>query len=147
MSNSFVTPWTIAYQASLSIGFPRQEYWSGFPFPSPGDRPGPGIEPASSALSGGFFTTEPLKPWFCCCTWLNGPLCSEGERGVLDTSSSGGGAAVIALEQAVIPNPLSLTLRHMAEAGLSCHIPPGTLSLRNATKPSWHYSFLCPLYP
>ena len=44
---------------SLSMGFPRQEYWSGLPFPPPGDLPDPGIEPAS-ALAGGFFTTEPL---------------------------------------------------------------------------------------
>ena len=41
----FVTPWTIAHQAPLSMGFPRPEYWSGFPFPSPGDLPDPGIEP------------------------------------------------------------------------------------------------------
>ena len=41
------------------MGFPRQEYWSGLPFPSPGDLPHPGIEPVSPALAGGFFTTEP----------------------------------------------------------------------------------------
>ena len=41
------------------MGIPRQEYWSGFPFPSPGDLPDPGIEPASLALAGGFFITEP----------------------------------------------------------------------------------------
>ena len=46
----FVTPWTVAYQASLSMGFSRQEYWSGLPFLSPGDRPDPEIEPRSSAL-------------------------------------------------------------------------------------------------
>ena len=45
------------------MGFSRQEYWSGLPFPSPGDLPDPGIEPMSPALAGGFFTTEPLgKP-------------------------------------------------------------------------------------
>ena len=43
----------------MSMGFPRQEYWSGLPFPSPGDLPNPGIEPRSPALAGGFFTTEP----------------------------------------------------------------------------------------
>ena len=48
----------VAYQAPLSIGFSRQEYWSGLPFPSP-DLPNPGIEPRSPALAGGFFTTEP----------------------------------------------------------------------------------------
>ena len=41
----FVTPWTVAYQAPPPMGFSRQEYWSGLPFPSPGDLPNPGIEP------------------------------------------------------------------------------------------------------
>ena len=62
MSNSFVTPWTIACQAPLSMGFPGQEYLSGLPFRSLGDLPNPGIEPespVSPALAGGFFTTEP----------------------------------------------------------------------------------------
>ena len=57
--NSFVTPWTVAHQAPLSMGFPRQEYWSGLPFPFPGDLPNPRIELASPALAGKFFTTEP----------------------------------------------------------------------------------------
>ena len=55
----FVTPWAVAHQAPLSVRFPRQEYCSGFPFSSAGYLPGPGIEPASPALAGGFFTTEP----------------------------------------------------------------------------------------
>ena len=46
----FATPWTVAHQAPLSVGFSRQEYWSGLPFPSPGDLPNPGIEPRSPAL-------------------------------------------------------------------------------------------------
>ena len=46
----FVIPWTVAYQASPSMGFSRQEYWSGLPFPSPGDIHDPGIEPRSPAL-------------------------------------------------------------------------------------------------
>ena len=54
-------PWTVARQAPLSMGFPRQEYWSGLSFPSPGDLPDPGIKPASPALAGGLFTNEP--PW------------------------------------------------------------------------------------
>ena len=57
----FVALWAVAYQASLSMGFSRQEYWSGLPFPSPGDCPYPGIEPASlssPASAGGFFTTS-----------------------------------------------------------------------------------------
>ena len=61
----FLTLWTIAQQAALSMGFPRQEYWSGLPFPSPGDLPNPEVEPASSAWAGKFFTTELLgEP--CC---------------------------------------------------------------------------------
>ena len=50
MSDSFETPWTIAHQAPFSMGFPRQEYWSGFPFPSPGDLPNPGIKLTSPAF-------------------------------------------------------------------------------------------------
>ena len=46
----FATPWTVAHQAPLSLGFSRQEYWSGSPFPSPGDLPDPGIKPGSLAL-------------------------------------------------------------------------------------------------
>ena len=46
----FVTPWTVACQDPPSMGFSRQEYWSGLPFPSPGDLPDPGIEPRSPAL-------------------------------------------------------------------------------------------------
>ena len=54
----FVTPWTVAHQAPLSVGFFKQEYWNGLSFPSPGDLPNPGIKPTSLALSSGFFTTE-----------------------------------------------------------------------------------------
>ena len=50
VSNSFMTPWTVARQAPLSMGFSRQEYWSGLPFPPPGDLPDPGIELPSPAL-------------------------------------------------------------------------------------------------
>ena len=60
----FATPCTVAGQAPLSMGFSRQEYWSGLQFPSPRDLPDPGIEPASvisPALAGGFFTTS--APW------------------------------------------------------------------------------------
>ena len=59
MSNSFAIPWTVACQAPLSMEFPRQEYWSGLPFPSPGDLPNPGIKPVSPELTDGFFPTEP----------------------------------------------------------------------------------------
>ena len=65
MPESFATLWTIATQAPLYMGFPRQEYWSGLPFPSPGNVPDPGTKYPSPALAGGFFTTEPSgKHWF-----------------------------------------------------------------------------------
>ena len=62
MPDSFATLSTVACQAPLSMGFPKQEYWRRLPFPSPGDLPDPGIEPMSPALAGRFFTTEtPVK--------------------------------------------------------------------------------------
>ena len=60
MSDSFATPWTVA-DHTLSAEFPRQEYWSGLPFPSPEGLPDPGIKLASPALAGGFFTTKPPR--------------------------------------------------------------------------------------
>ena len=62
----FMTPWTVVFQAPLCMKFSRQEYWSGLPFPTPGDLPDPGIKPTSlvsPALAGGFFITAPCgKP-------------------------------------------------------------------------------------
>ena len=58
----FATPWAVAHQAPLPMGFFWEEYWSGLPFPHTGDLPDPGVEPASPvspALAGGFFTTVP----------------------------------------------------------------------------------------
>ena len=69
----FATPWTVAHQAPLSIGFSRQEYWTGLPCPPPGDLPNPGIQPkslVSPALAGEFFTTSP--------TWQAHILSSKG---------------------------------------------------------------------
>ena len=60
----FVTVWTVTLQAPLSMGFPRQEHWSGLPFPTLGDVLNPGIESKSPMLAGQFFTTEPPgKPY------------------------------------------------------------------------------------
>ena len=62
----FPAPWTVAHQAPMSMGFSRQEYWSGFPCPPPGDLPDPGMEPASLtalALAGEFFTTSGGEEW------------------------------------------------------------------------------------
>ena len=69
LPNSFLTTWTIAHQALLSIGFPRQEYCSGLPFPSPGDFHDPRIKPMSPALAGRISITEPQgSPWY----WVHG---------------------------------------------------------------------------
>ena len=57
----FGTPWTVAHQAPLSMGFPRQEYWSGLPFPSPGYLLNPGIEPVSPALQADSLLSEPAE--------------------------------------------------------------------------------------
>ena len=62
----FGTPWTVAHQAPPFMGFSRQEYWSGLPFPSPGDLPDPGIESRSPALQADTLTSEPPgKPYTC----------------------------------------------------------------------------------
>ena len=63
----FATLWTVAHQAPLCMGFPKQEYWSGLPFPPPGDLPNPETEATSLTLAGRFFTIEPTgKPM---CVW------------------------------------------------------------------------------
>ena len=62
--SDFVTLWTVAHQAPLSMEFSRQEYWSQLPFPTPGDLPDPGIKPkfpASPVLAGGFFAAAPPR--------------------------------------------------------------------------------------
>ena len=68
----FATPWTIAYQAAPSMGFSRQEYWSGLPFASPGDFPDPGIEPRSPTLQSDALLSEPsgkfhIYVYMCVC--------------------------------------------------------------------------------
>ena len=79
----FATPWTVAHQAPLSMDFPRQEYWSGLPSPSPGDLLNPGIEPGSPALVGRFLTLNHqgspviLDPEFS--TSSVSALCSPGD--------------------------------------------------------------------
>ena len=78
VSYTFGTPQTVAHQAGFLVEFPRYEYWSGLPFPSPGDLLDPGIRPASPALASRFFTIEPpgkphvyIYPLFF---WISSPL-------------------------------------------------------------------------
>ena len=84
----FATPRTVAYQASPSMGFSRQEYWSGLPFPSPGHLPDPGIEPGSPALQAYALPSEPPgKPKkatsFPCSSVGKASACSAGDRGLI----------------------------------------------------------------
>ena len=69
-SDSLATPWTVACQAPLSMGFPRQEYWTGLPSPSPEDFPHLGIKLTSPALAGGFLTTEPPGKLIINCVYI-----------------------------------------------------------------------------
>ena len=74
-----MTPWIVGCQALPSMEFPREEYWSGLSFPSPGDLPDPGIRPTSLALAGGFFTTEPpgkQNQLYVCEKLLNNRCCA-----------------------------------------------------------------------
>ena len=84
MSNS-ATPWTVALQAPLSMGFPRHKYWSGLPFPPPGDLPNPGIKPVSPALAGRFFTMSLLgSPRYPLLLWV-GPHAQKGPQPLAKT--------------------------------------------------------------
>ena len=82
------TPWTTAFQAPPSMGFSRQEYWSGLPCPPPGDLPNPGIEPTSLiplALAGKFFTIDPQGKstiyTYHCGSAGKESVCNEGDLG------------------------------------------------------------------
>ena len=71
----FATPWTVAYQAPPSIEFSRQEYWSGLPFPSPGDLPDPGIKPRSPTLQEDALPSEPPGKSKMLVAWSHQTLC------------------------------------------------------------------------
>ena len=116
----FAAPWTAAFQATLSMGFSRQEHWSGLPFSSPGDLPDLGIEPLSPRLAGGFFTTEPpKKPVYryacvCVCVFVCSPggsdgkesACSAGDLGSITGSGrSPGGGQGNPLQYSCLRNP------------------------------------------
>ena len=75
----FATLWTVARQSPLSMGFPRQEYWSELPSPSPEDLPDPGIEPEFPALAGRFLTAQPLGKQSIAHVFLN-PNSYQGSR-------------------------------------------------------------------
>ena len=86
-----VTPWTVAYQAPLFMGFSRQEYWSGLPFPPPGDLPNPGIEPTSLSPPALQASSLPLAqpedmppgPWKTSSFWLCPQVSEAGESSLV----------------------------------------------------------------
>ena len=84
------TPWTVAHQAPPSMGISRQEYWSGLPFPSPGDLPDPGIEPRSPALQADTLTSEP-------------PLCNPKDYSPWDSPGKNTGVGSLSLLQEIFP--------------------------------------------
>ena len=89
-----MTLWTVARQAPLSMGFPRQEYWSGLSFPLPGDLLNPGIEPVSPvfpALAGEFLTTEPLGSLYTGCYIFQKTLQSVLDLSLSDVNLKGPG--------------------------------------------------------
>ena len=109
LSNSFTTPWTIAHQAPLSMGFPRQEYWSELPFLSPGYLPDLGIKPEFPSLTGGFFTTEPSrKP-----SW-GSQACIQSDKSGVETMThnSLGHASKVALLGFLCSQPGEYSLAH-----------------------------------
>ena len=119
----FVTPWTVAGQASLSTGFSRQEYWSGLPCPPPEDLSDPGIEPASlmsPALAGGFFTTG--ATWEALVACVSAPASSMllSSTYVLHVPNS-----ILEMKQERLREVQQLFQGHRAELGF----PPGPLSL------------------
>ena len=84
----FVTPQTVAHQTPLSMGFSRQEYWSGLPFPSLGDLPNPGTEPESATLQADSLPSEPLGKPDCCVAGVYwGKRLSFGLRSCLHAGS------------------------------------------------------------
>ena len=113
----FATPWTVAYQTPPSMGFSRQEYWSGLPFPSPGDHPGPGIEPGSPALEADTLTSEPPG-----CKWL------------------------LFLAQQVVPYPVSFTQRAFplfACPKSHAWVPGYPKNSYWDTKCTWKFAWVC----
>ena len=77
----FATPWTVAHQAPKSMEFSRQKYWSGLPFPSPGDLPNPGIEPGFPALQADALPSKPRGPVLSLKPWLRLRPLPEGAKG------------------------------------------------------------------
>ena len=126
----FVTPWTVAYQAPPSMGFSRQEYWSGLPLPSPGDLPDPGTEPGSPALEADALTSEP--PGKQSCLQTQGPDKVRFQvPGVRTSTSCSGGHS-------------STSNRHHRRHHPKILTPLGLSSKASATRLRSHLDLGCP---
>jgi len=151
----FVTPWTIAHQAFLSMGFSRQEFWSGFPFPSPGDPPDPGIKPRSPALQAYSLLCKP--PWkppktfssvqSLSCVWLFATPWITARQAFLSITNSRTSFKLVSIEKVMPSSHLIL-----------CHpllllppIPPRirVFSNESALRMRWpkYWSFSCRISP
>ena len=110
----FVTPWTVAHQALLSMGFTRQEYWSGWPFPSLGDLPNPGTKPmslTSPALSGGFLPLAPPgKPILKETSQFLGGTLITSDLIPLQKSAPTLDMALLSLTSVLLPKPVPMKL-------------------------------------
>ena len=144
----FVTPWTVAHQAPPSMEFSRQAYWSGLPFPSPGDLPNPGIEPGSSTLRSDTLLSEPpgnptkaIIPWTSVVearvTWLSRWPSSVWVGAIQFTERlngtkrwrRGGFTLSAWAETSVFSHPWTLVLLVLALKDLH-HQPPGSQAFR-----------------
>ena len=120
----FATPWTVAYQAPLSIGFSRQESWSGLPFPSPGDLPYPGIEPGFPALQADALPWEPPgSPSPSLIPYLFSQLANQGHQQVTVKNET--------------PKLHQLHLK-------SCSVPSNRSANLSVSFSSWRHRFWCP---
>ena len=108
LSNSFVTPWTVACLVSLSMGFPRQEYWSGVPFPAPRDLPNLGVKPESPALAGGFFTIQFSSVQSLSHVWLFVNLWTAACQAFLSITNSWSLLKLVSIELVMPFNHLNL---------------------------------------
>ena len=129
----FVTPWTVAYQAPLSMGFPRQEYWSGLPCPPPGDLPNPGFERRSSSLQEDSLLSEPPgKPCDLCGsgTAVSDSLWPHGLHSPWNSPGQITGVVCHALLQGIFPTQGSkLHLLDLCIVGPLSHLESPTFSI------------------
>ena len=155
-----VIPWTVAWQANLSMGFSRQEYWSGLSLPSPGDHPHLGIELGSPALRANFFPSEPPgKPYQGTCSWYVCLILSALPRKSRMVHSGAGPSEFQALHSPWQERRLeghTTALKCLHSKNYTCHlssprprVPCSTGKFEKSGKPVyiwWEVKWLCQNY-